>query len=174
MIKKHNAWGFTLIEVIIVVIIITILLWSTLFVWFAYVKTMQVKNQKQAFISLYDQFAANARTSNYIGTSRYNEITITIDEWGISWTAELEDETVISLDSYIFPDLIAVFSWSDSLGTIDIDIEPYAIWCNDILVSSVWVSQSSVDIQLVSSINDDVYCLEIDGRTCKISQTRCD
>lgn len=169
---RRMRW-FTLVEVLIVIIIVWIMLGSTVFLWFAYLKTMQVRNEKQSITSMYNEFSAVARTSNYHGWVRYDLMNMTIQEWVISADIDLSSGTSEDIWSFSLEDLSFVFSGSDSWWTIDISITPYKIGCSQIWVSDLGMAVTGVDLQVVSSINNDVYCFTISEDTCKLTENRC-
>lgn len=170
--KQIKKW-FTLIEIIIVVVMIWIMLSWVVVLGRWYLKTMEVKTEKQAFMAQYNELATIARTSNYVDGFRYESVDISITQWWILWEATLEWGWTYEIIDFDFNNAELVFTWSDTAWRIDITILPYAIGCNQVIVTSTASLVSSVDLQLVSSINSDEYCFEVDERTCKLSQNRC-
>lgn len=171
--QKFIAGWFTLVEITIVIIIVGILLSSVVFLGFAYINSVQIKTIKQWFTWQYNTFTAIARTSNYLQTDEYDDMTITLYEESIAGEVALSVWWNRSLQSYLMDDAILSFTWSDSWGRIEVDITPYQIGCDRIWISSLGTTVTGVELQMVSSINNDVYCFSIDQSTCKLLENPC-
>lgn len=163
--KRKLRW-LTLIEILVVIMITGALLAMTLYLWWDYINTMQVRTDKELFANSFDNALVTARTSNYFDWTEYETITITLTWWGV--TATTNNAQTVS--SHLLQDAEVIDSWS---WYPDFFVEPYSIWC-DINVGGETFTGDAVDFSLESTINDDVYCYSIGPKTCKLQQVSCD
>lgn len=155
----YKAKWFTLLEIVIVIIIVWILLLVTLNLGFNYVKTTQVKTDKELFVGWYNKVMAIARTSNFYWGEEYESINVWFTMWWISAVTDVFE----TIGTYDLTKSMLEFSWALPAITV----EPYSIWC------SISVG-TGVDFTLVSTINNDEYCFSISDSTCKLLQVQCD
>lgn len=156
--KNKRKWWLTIVEVIIVVLIMWILLWITIGLWNSYVRTMQVKKDKEQFESMIENFLAIARTSNYHRGERYTTLTVQMDTWSVVWT--LDSWTTV--DSLSLASSQLILSW----GSFSVDLTPYQLWCQNGVLT--WT-----EFQLDWIINNDEYCFLRDFRVCKLQLQVC-
>lgn len=139
--------------------IIWILLLVTLNLWWDYVRTMEVKSDKEEFIWMYEKVTTTARTSNFFNSTEYTSI----DIWLTTWWFQAETDAFETVWSISLTKSELSFSWSAPIITL----LPYSIWCTI-------NTGTGVDFTLVSTINDDEYCFSISDSTCKMLQVSCD
>lgn len=167
---KKAHW-FTLIETVIVVIIVWILLSITFSLSFDYVRTMEVKTDKEQMANVISDGFAIARTSNYYTLTRYETLNILLNRGGAVSEAQWWDFGVSpTIDIFALQNSELTFwTWVTSLS---LDVTPYQIWCSAFVD---WVASTSgfVTFALESTINDDRYCYRIDEDVCKLNQIQC-
>lgn len=156
---RRSLKGFTMVEIVVVIIIISILLLITLNLWWDYVRTMEVKTDKESLTGTYNNITTTARTSNFFKWVKYESVDIWFAAW---WITSLNDNGEVFWITELTKSIL-VFSWVAPTITM----EPYSIWC------SISVG-TGVDFSLVSTINDDEYCFSISDSTCKMLQISCD
>ena len=139
-----NYKGFTLIETIVVIIIISIVMASTLFMGHNYILNLQVQNDKQLFWHEYNTNLSNSFSTSYYRDYSSNDYELYEDlvwDMGSSWATWFSIvysgmENVLYTGDYEFQhSLLTGFVWSGDSDTKSIDdtkltTHPVDIWCH--------------------------------------------
>ena len=148
---------------LVVIIIVWILLFMTLYLGRDYLRTVQVQTDREYFTSFYSQVLATARTSNYFQSLPYDALYITFSSWSVM--AQTNDALI--LWSYELDYGTLVFSW---WVAPEIIVEPYSLGCEIYL----WFeSTDRVDFTYISALNTSEFCYHIDAATCKMISLWC-
>lgn len=160
--------AFTLIEMIVVIIIISILFLIVLRMGWNYVRDMQFRNDKEEFLSQYNKLLSQSMSSNYYEWEEYKEFSLQIaDQWdeinlyAITWNNQV----------LIWRRALGVsyFSWLNNVWTFLFQAYELGCWYED------WdweLTGGNVNFQLIS-IYDWWYCFDVNLDSCKISESKC-
>lgn len=156
---------FTMIEVIIVMVIMSIIMWLTLYMWRGYLQDVQYRQDRDILIWSLDELITLARTSTYYNWYNYDNLDIVIGTGGYTWyisTGEWAmfgegiaiDRYLLNRSSIILPD-----------GRFWVRLTPYALSCS--------LQEGTTWFELQSSSSDLSACFEIDVDVCKFKQVSC-
>lgn len=152
---------FTLIETVIVITILAILLSATVFLWYGYMKWLQVKREKEEFLSRVEYTLGFVRTSNYYLSNKYTylDLQMSVDNMQGIFNSGTGFETIQLEKSQL------AFSGLDPA----IRLVPYARECTYLDDSNATGFSFSLD----STINSDTYCFNRDLSVCKLFLVTC-
>ena len=166
--------GFTLIEILIVIIIIGVLMTVTMQFWSKRIDDLGYQAGREQFLSAYDKLYSQAMTSNYHEGIRYDilHITLSSGENALSYAYDSGDYQNVSISTP------AVISWLRADGNIvndvNLNLQPYTLWCwivsNDGDEIHTW---SVVKFGLIVK-SQKQYCFSIKNDTCKLIEQKCE
>lgn len=160
-IKRFRKNALTLVEVLIVVLIMGILLSMTMGLGTQYVKTMQVKKDKELMVGHVTDIVGIARTSNYYKGTKYSYVDIGFTSGSITSVLSTADE----IDTVVISKSRLVFSWSN----FTVRLVPYQMGCT--LLEDPTATGYQYEFQ--SMINTDEYCFLRNLTVCKLQQVTC-
>jgi len=162
---------FTLIEIVLVLIVISVLIWVTLRFGSNRIVDLKSQNNKEKFISFYDNLYSSNLISNYHNTNRYEKLNIQI--W--SWISFTYDDSNLIIDSDLKSIEINDISLDNqNIENINLQLTPYNIWC-EILgeKDSSTFTWNLFSFKIFSKENQKEYCFEIWSDTCKLIEKKC-
>lgn len=157
----HKISWFTLIEVLVVIVIMSILLSMTIFFGGSYIKDLQLRSEKESVVNLINYSLSYAKSTNYFEGTKFTSMDILLSTWWVTvtldggstfWEVELVRSTL-------------ALSWTN--GTIS--ITPYQRWC-------VYVDDPEnelVSFTINSTVDTNQFCFEWDMNLCKLFLTIC-
>lgn len=168
IINKKFFW-FTLIEMLMVLVVISLILWMTMYLWSENIFKLKYKTTKEEFLSTFNAFYINSLGSNYINQSRFNELKLELfsggngipysyiwDAYNQSWEKKIN---LLEISN------IKIDSWTIQNQTT-IQIEPYKLWCK---INLTW---SRLDFKIIVN-KTKTYCLYLLSQNCKIKEQIC-
>lgn len=161
-IKHIDTRWFTLIEILFVIVIISLLLWSVFFFWSQRIAELSTKTQVEEFIQFYDRVRLENLSSSYIWTGRYDSMTIDFadDQGVLTLDYTIQWDTVYSEDFRLWGEL--VFAIQDDFVVTQ---KPFVMWCS--------ITPSSADSFAIVSPMGDRYCFAIIPDSCRLDTTLC-
>lgn len=166
--------GFTLIEIIFVIVIISILMTITMQFWSKRIDDLAYQIWKEQFITVYEKLYSQAATSNYYEWVRYDVSHITLSD-GDNPISYLYDAGVAQPVSITTP---LAISWLqlDAVATdhVNLDIQPYTLGCS--MNTNIWeeiYTWSAISFSLIVK-NQKQYCFSIENNTCRLIEKLCE
>ena len=169
---------FTLIEILVVIVIISILLALSLGFTGNRVQILVDKYIQEEFVSNYNTLFSRNFLTNYYRENIYENLVIQIkeNEWWFSYYyktgSEQNDIEKFSVEwgKSIISDL--QFTWwtsIPSLTEVDIIFTPYTFWCVLSGASTTW---KILDMIFMLN-NDKKYCYQINSNLCRLEKIVC-
>lgn len=174
--KKTIKRWFTLIEMLIVIVIIGIILWLTIYLWSNNILKLKNKTTKEDFIENLSSLYTNSLWSNYYNNQRFNELNIILNSWenriyydyvsdnlSQTWYKNISNEFTISQ--------IFLSSWniSEEKDSWNIVISPYKFWCN--IKDNTNTYYQSITIKTIIKTQD--FCFIVNSNNCKLQEIDC-
>ncbi len=165
--KKNAVSGFTLIEMVIVIVIIGILMWATM--WFGSGRIADLKSQsvKENFIAHYNELYAQHMTSSSHDGKYYQYMTIQLSS-GLEYSF---DTGLLSFPDASFQ-LTNFLLDTKAISSARLLFAPYILGC--------WIrdedDQEGNMLKFSLSMipqNEMTYCFEISSETCKLAEVKC-
>ena len=152
--------GFTLIEIVIVIVIAWILLSMTFNLWWDYIDFLRYKQDREAFVNMIDKTILRTRATNYYDGLKYDYLDVFITDTWIEITLGTWDTldaascgNGVEVDRYDFVE--TSLSWHTDTT---VRIVPFNIECD------TWVNDDTnacaplttwLNLHMVSNIGDD-------------------
>lgn len=150
---------YTLVEVLIVIIIMTIILSMTVVFGAKYLKGLQLRTEKEAVLNAINYTLSYVKSTNYYRWEKFIYFDVSI------WTTGISVQT----DTWSWFSQEVTLVRSTLSGESDtIRLYPYVRACEDITHGSDMVLFS-----LTSTTNTDSFCFERDMSLCKIFVVTC-
>ena len=154
--------GFTLIEMLVVIIIIGILLGMSM--WFSNdrIVDLKVQNSKERFVDAYTSLVSQRLISSYHNFDRYHSLTLAFASW-----------IMVALDSGSQSPLLSDFTFQLTWMQVDhtpvpdltVILFPYLLSCNFSTSGSIF------SFGLMNPSH--TYCFSLDAATCSLREYRC-
>ncbi len=159
--------AFTLIEIVIVLIVISILMAATMSFGSNRIVDLKAQSLKEHFVGYYNEIFRQNLTSSFRDGIKYQSLTVAFAT-GVSYStdhqAPISDQQLsdiafsgLLLDNHPYP-------------TIDVVFAPYVLGCSLAAASATW---SLFSFHLIVPQNGKQYCFEIASQTCKLIETTC-
>jgi len=166
--------GFTLIELLIVIAIISILMTVTMKFWSNRINDLGYQAGKEQFSTAYDKLYAQATTSNYHNTTRYELLHLTLASGANPLAFAYDDGT----NEYATLSTPATISWlllDDTIrDEVRLTLRPYTLWCDITSSTDEWLyTWSTVRFSLLVK-GQKHYCFSIQNDTCKLIEHTCE
>ena len=161
--------GYTLIEIMIVIVIISILMTVTMRFGSNRINDLKHQSTKEQFFSAYDKLYSQNMTSNYHNWIRFESLQIDLTNWsdqiyyGFDGSGGYKSDI---LDNYVITGLMLD---SGEINNVELNLKPYTIWCDMINNEQTWTILK-FDI-LVDGQKS--YCFTIKSDTCKLIEKIC-
>lgn len=156
--------GFTLIEMVIVLLVVGILMAATMRFGSNRIVDLRAQSLKEQFIGYYNELYSQNMTSSFRDGKKYQQLTMTFetDMWyQVDWGEK-------KLSPFVFRGLMLD---SGEVWSVQIVFTPYVLWCP--LVSD-GNTGNVFTFQMYVAENAKQYCFEIKSETCKLIEQRCD
>jgi len=153
---------FTLVEVTIVVLIMWIILSITIFFGADYMKSLQLRTQKELLLNTINYTLSYVKSTNYYHWGRFSFIDITLFA---TWASVTLDSWTWFWESATLVDSVLTFSWTTSET---IRLFPYVRACTDTAND-----QDVVSYEMESTKSDEKFCFDRDMRLCKLFVVAC-
>ena len=165
--KKISKW-FTLIEIVIVIVIITILMAVTMRFGSSRMQDLKTQATKEQFLGAYSQIASQYLVSNYLHDKRFSQLFLNINSWSSALVYRLDSSkkniTWFVSPDFRFSDIILNDSPADQL---QLKFVPYTLWCElSNWSESTWL-QASFRLFVLGR---QYYCFSLQSSTCKLSE----
>ncbi len=160
--------GFTLIEIVIVLVVIGILMAATMRFGSGRIVDLKAQSLKEDFVGYYNEIYNQNMTSSYRDQKHYQGLTMSFNS-GMSF--QIDDNPVLvapHISVLTFRGLILDTQTVSS--SVQIQLVPYILWC---ILSSQGITGNIFSFQLYVPQNDKQYCFEIKSETCKLVEIRC-
>lgn len=160
--------GFTLIEMMVVIVIIGILMAATMKFWSGRITDLKAQSLKEDFIWWYNEIYSQNMTSSFRDGVKYSTLSIGFQSWTwyqINWWAPVLAD---KLSSITFRSLMID---GKSTDIAYLHYLPYTLGCS--ITSSRWDTGDMFSLQVYVPENGKQYCFEITSETCKLIETRC-
>lgn len=173
--------GFTLVETLLVIVVITILMTITMHFWSKRIDELKYQSNKEKFITAYERLYAQNMTSNYYEGVRYDQLDIAINlsGWiGINFIRSNEG----SISPFYEPsDIILkdIFIDSWSINTqILLSLKPYVLGCSLMGFVGDEYEQNALTWSRITFTmiigGRKSYCFSINNDTCKLIEQKCE
>jgi prepilin-type N-terminal cleavage/methylation domain-containing protein len=156
--------GYTLIEVVMVMIIVWLILSMTVFFWSEYLKELQLRKEKEEVINIINYATSYVKSSNYYNGEKFSHLIVDIATGGI--TISLDSSTWTWFSSY---DLLrSEISFFTLPASNQVRLTPYQRECEDTVNST-----GDITFQLLSTVNDQEFCFSRNMALCKLFIISC-
>lgn len=160
--KRHVMQGFTLIELVIIMMVMGIVLTMTMRLWRSYTQRVRFQQEKEQFISSFMRYTTFARTSNLAWNAPYKNLIVTIKEDSIfAWT-----DTNVTVGWYNLEQSTLVVPWN----TYTLTMAPYTIGCE----LQQDPTMKEVELRQKSSVGQGEACYVLTLSTCKLQELSCE
>lgn len=175
MVKK---W-FTLIEMLIVIIIISILLAFTIGISWDRIQMLKTKSVQEQFVYNYSSLFSRNLLTNYNNWKLYDYLLIQLPLWwkNITYSYKYFDDT-----EYLWADRVQWGKYeiknlsfdgnqnNKTLSMVNIKFKPYILWCEITSPDKTW---EILNIDLL--VNDGkLSCFQINSNYCRLEKRECD
>lgn len=159
----HMKKGFTLIEMVIVLLVIGILMAATMRFWSNRIVDLKAQSLKEQFVGYYNDLYSQNMTSSFRDGTKYQQLTIGFASG--TWYQINQGAFVFDpkLSSLTFRELIVD---GDAVATVNLNFTPYILGCS--------FSGHIFSFQAYVPENGKQYCFEIASETCKLIEQRCE
>lgn len=180
--KMYKKWGFTLIEMVIVLIIMWILLMATMALSGSQIQKIKNKAIKESILAQWQSSYSRNLWSSSFGWMLYDKMEVSLSEWSdhIDFLYIPRDENdEQNLNSFIgnFNIKYIVKNYQsdnanlETISDIALEYKPYKMYC------SIWWDEVD-NLVLIMRISDNQdYCFEIQSKNCRLlemSESKCD
>ncbi len=159
--------GFTLIEIVIVLVVIGILMTATMRFGSGHIVDLKAQSLKEDFVGYYNELYNQNMTSSYRNEKQYKFLTIHFDT-GIRY--QTDSDPVVqepNLAAVTFRELMLD---SQKTSSAQIQLVPYMLWCT---FMSQGITGNIFSFQFYVPQNGKQYCFEIKSETCKLIEMKC-
>jgi prepilin-type N-terminal cleavage/methylation domain-containing protein len=159
--------GFTLIEIILVIVVITILMTATM--KFGSNRIIDLKSQslKEHFIGYYNELYSQNITSSFRDQTKYQTLTMTFKTGFQYYT---NNNVPIIEPKFSVIEFTGLMLDTQLLSSVDITLVPYVFGCT---IASAGTTGDLFSFRLLVPENGKQYCFEIASETCKLIEKRC-
>ena len=121
--------GFTLLELLIVMVIMGILLGMTMHFGSDRVKDLDRQSVSDQFVDNFQNFIGQSRTSSYLYGQKYTELVIHILSGAHGVSLSLSGTTLASVSGFTSSNLMIdrIIAGNASVSSIDVMLSPYAL-----------------------------------------------
>lgn len=161
--------GFTLIEMMIVLVVIGILMAATMRFGSGRIVDLKAQSIKEEFVGWYNDLYSQNMTSSFRDGKKYQWLTVTFES-GVWYQV---DQGPFVVDLKLAGLTFRQFVLDDQeVGSIALQFTPYILGC--MLTSPVqWTTGQVFSFQAYVPENGKQYCFEIKSETCKLIEQRC-
>ena len=168
-----KGW-FTLIEILIVIVIMSILLALSLWISSGRVQILKEKYAQEQFVSTYNTLFSRNFLTNYHGEQIYDNLVINMEKSKPGFSYSYNTTTNISIYSgkteIEWNIVVEDLSWFNSnLNNVDIIFKPYEFGCTLSGGNKTW---NLLDIKLLVD-NKKKYCYQINSNLCRLEKIVC-
>lgn len=166
--------GFTIIEIMIVIIIISVLLTVTMQFWSKRIDDLGYQAGKEQFLSAYDTLYSQAMTSNYREGIRYDLLRIAISS-GTNPLSYVYDSWAFQTVRIATPMQISGLQMdANAIDEVYLHITPYTLWCElSSNTHDTLITWSTISFDLMVKWQKQ-YCFSIKNDTCKLIEQKCE
>ncbi len=169
---KKKSW-FTLFEMLIVLITISLILWMTIYFWSENIFKLKYKTSKEEFLSTFSSFYINSLWSNYINQNRFSKLDLNLFSWNnwilYSYIWDISNQTWEKKVNLIQISDLQINNWAIQNQSI-IEIRPYQLWCE--IKDNNNHTWFRLDFKIIVN-KTKTYCLYILSENCKIKEQVC-
>lgn len=173
--KALIKW-FTLIEMLIVIAIIGVILWMTIYMWSNDILRLKNKTIKEDFVETFSSFYNNSIWSNYYNNQRFSQLNLDLISWAnslyftyiwenaqYSWNKTINNEFSISK--------IKLLSWNNfqENDKATIQIYPYKFGCE--IYDNINLYSTQIEFEI--KIKTEKYCFNVWSDNCKLQEILC-
>lgn len=166
--------GFTLIEMLLVIVIIGILMLMVFRFGGDRLQLLQMQTTKETIVGFREEIINNNRTSSYIAEQNYQTVDVNFSAQSSQMTANYISTTgavILSEQSKPFANTSWTITASWSLLTaITLSYTPYELGC---LIASDGQNYTQAMLKLQSLGNPQAYCFAILAQTCMVHEVVC-
>ncbi len=161
--------GFTLIEIVIVLVVIGVLMAATMKFGSNRIVDLKAQSIKEQFVGYYNELYSQNMTSSFRDGKKYETVKVVLDTW-IYY--KIDDVAVpnVSLSDMEIRNLRFESEWN-SFAMAELSLVPYKLWCDITDGTDSW---NDLYFDLFIPENGKQYCFEITAETCKLIETKCD
>ena len=166
---------FTLIEILIVIVIMSILLALSLGISSGRVQILKEKYAQEQFVSTYNTLFSRNFLTNYYDGVLYNNLVIQMEEWKqwfmYSYNTGVDNVIATGTTNIEWNIVVNDLSWrnNSSLYSVDIIFKPYEFGCTLSWWNETW---NLLNIKLLVD-NKKNYCYQINSNLCRLEKIDC-
>lgn len=170
----RKRW-FTLIEILLVIVIISILLALSLGLTGGRVQILEEKYIQENFVSNYNTLFSRNFLTNYYRDNVYDNLVVRIKWWtgwfsysyNNAWGESIEQDFV-RWDKYY---ITGLFLKGSAISDVDIIFKPYKFWCTLSGSNGTW---GILSMMFLMKKNEKKYCYSINSNLCRLEKKNCD
>ncbi|MCX6823787.1 MAG: type II secretion system protein [candidate division SR1 bacterium] len=160
--------GFTLIEMMIVLVIIGVLMAATMRFGSNRITDLKAQSLKEQFVGYYNEIYGQNMTSSFRDGKKYQTLVVSFESG--MWYKIDQGPFVVEpkLSALTFHELLLDDQTTDH---INLTFVPYRLGC--FITSSQGTTGDLFSFQVYMPENGKQYCFEIKSETCKLIEQRC-
>lgn len=167
--KTIQKWWFTLIEILIVIIIISILSTVTLNINRSRISEMQALNERETRRDQHNHLNREITNTNYIDWKKISYMTFNYIDWSSvitsSWFISSSDTTDTPVSSVEIPLHYHTISWS-----LFIKKTPLSLWCT-IIQEQNQTAANTWNLYFIEKKSQQSFCFQLNTSLC--SRSKC-
>jgi len=160
--------GFTLLEMVIVLLIIGILMAATMRFWSNRIVDLKSQSIKEQFVGYYNDLYGQNMTSSFRDGKKYDMLTVVMTTW-IYYVVDGVPKVDTILPKFEIKNL-RFFTGGTVFSTASLSLVPYHLWCVIAHGTDTW---AVLYFDFVVPENGKKYCFEIKSETCKLVEQHC-
>ena len=169
---KSKKNGFTLIEMIIVIVIIAIILWFTMKFSGDRIRLLNNKNVQEEFIWVYDNLFSTAMNTNYIAEWSYDNLVVQLDknyDW-VKYSYYNGGEVLYSDTNNVLwsMEIESIILNSGEKDNLLINFTPYTLW-------ATFDNGQTGTANIKISVNNkkQIFCFQISSKLWRLENIEC-
>lgn len=165
----HKKSGFTLLEMLIVMVIMGVLFAMTLWFGSGRVKDLDRQSVSDQFVDGFSTLVGQSRTSSYLYGHKYTQLLVNFGSGNHGFTTSFSGNTSLFtwFDSSVFT-INRIIANQNVLSKLTVELTPYAIACQ--LRSDTNILSGAI---LWATVVDQSYCYRLDPSLCTLKKTAC-
>lgn len=164
--------GFTLIEMVIVLLIIGVLMAATMRFGSNRITDLKAQSLKENFVGRYNEIYSQNMTSRFRDGKKYEQLTLVFSTGAYTLLDKVPMSPDPKLANIEIRQLTFDADGADIFASANVFFVPYQLWCT--ITDAQATSWVILYFHLFVPENGKQYCFEIPSETCKLIERKCD